>query len=104
MNPALQFDAAAAMVPFNQQFYHRMPFVFLFMVAILLVKVSLRIIADRCAYALGGRPRRAIDPGRTMIALLLLPVSLDMLYVGLEGAMPGSTQSFVTGMTQAWGG
>ena len=104
MNPAGQLDFTAMMAPFNQQFYHRMPFVFLFMVAVLLVKVSLRIIAERCAYALGGRPRRTVDPGRTAVALVLLPISLGLLYMGLEGAMPGTTQSFVTGVTQAWGG
>ena len=100
MNPAGQLDMTALMAPF----YRRMPFMSLFMVTILLVKVSLRIIADRCAYALGGRPRRASDPRRTMIALVLLPVSLGTLCVGLEGAIPGSTQSFVAGVSRAWGG
>ena len=104
MNPAGQLDLTAILAPFNQQFYHRMPFVFLFMVAILLVKVSLRIIAARCANALGGRSKRAAEPGRTTIALVLLPISLGILYIGLEGAMPGTAQSFVTGVTQAWGG
>ena len=100
MNPAGQLDVTALMVPL----YQHMPFVFVFMVAVLLVKLSLRIIADRCAYALSGRPRRSVNPGRTMAGLLLLPISLGMLYLGLEGAIPGSTQSFLNGLSLAWGG
>ena len=100
MNPAGQLDVTALMMPF----YQRMPYVFVFMIAILLVKVSLRIIADRCAFALGGRSRRLDNPARTTAGLLLLPISLGMLYVGMEGAIPGSMQSFLNGVLLAWGG
>ena len=99
MNPAGQLDVTALMMPF----YQRMPCMFVFMIAILLVKVSLRIIADKCASALGGQPRRLDNPGRTMAGLLLLPISLGMLYVGMEGAIPGSMQSFIKGVSASLG-